>query len=571
MQETKEFDKTNRIQEHEENQKTDFFTHINEIGSIAKQAGGINDLFYEFAMPHLEYLQNRLSTNQIQTVLFACLIYLYNGDKITITRLANFMNYAVFKVLVYLNEFEILEQKRLLHIKREKEDYRYSGGHEQISFELRFTTIDALRKGYYSESAFSQQLSIEKFFVQVERLCEERVQRRQSYPNTIKNMRNLLKDNEHLLFVKKVKALGVNDDTTLVLLRFFHYLVNMDLSEMALYHLEAIYDHSSEFAPIRRLLQNGNYILLTEELIESTCSDGMSDTENFRLTDEAKDEFLVELEESFFNKMPKGMKLHSSIAEKNLFYPEKTQQAINELCSLLQSGYFDDIQKRLSENGMRTGFACLFSGNPGTGKTETAHQIARLTGRDIMPVDISGTKSKWYGDSEKMIKGIFDKYRSCVKRCDTAPILLFNEADAVFSKRRLIGENNNGPAQTENAIQNIILNEIENLNGILIATTNLTNNFDTAFERRFLYKIEFEKPDVKTRKEIWRSLITFLSCEDACTLASRFDFSGGQIENISRKSTVHQVLSGKAPALEDIIKLCNTECLTGETIRKIGF
>jgi len=64
---------------------------------------------------------------------------------------------------------------------------------------------------------------------------------------------------------------------------------------------------------------------------------------------------------------------------------------------------------------MRTGFACLFSGGPGTGKTETALQIARITGRDIMQVDIAATKSKWFGESEKQIKAIFDKYRNCVK------------------------------------------------------------------------------------------------------------------------------------------------------------
>jgi SpoVK/Ycf46/Vps4 family AAA+-type ATPase len=220
---------------------------------------------------------------------------------------------------------------------------------------------------------------------------------------------------------------------------------------------------------------------------------------------------------------------------------------------------------------MRTGFACLFWGSPGTGKTETSYQIARLTGRDIMSVDIANTKSKWFGDSEKLIKSIFDKYRACVKNCETMPILLFNEADAIFGKRRHLDEKHNGPAQTENAIQNIILHEIENLNGILIATTNLTGNFDAAFERRFLYKIEFEKPEIEARKAIWHSMIPCLSVEDASILASRFDFSGGQIENIARKSTVHHILDGGNPALEDIINFCNEESYVTKSIKRIGF
>ena len=112
---------------------------------------------------------------------------------------------------------------------------------------------------------------------------------------------------------------------------------------------------------------------------------------------------------------------------------------------------------------------------------------------------------------------------------------------------------------------------MENLTGILIATTNLTKNLDSAFERRFIYKIEFEKPDAETRKTIWRSLLDDISDEDALALASRFDFSGGQIENIARKSTVHRVLCGKAPALKDLERFCTEECVNNENAKKIGF
>lgn len=88
----------------------------------------------------------------------------------------------------------------------------------------------------------------------------------------------------------------------------------------------------------------------------------------------------------------------------------------------------------------------------------------------------------WFGESEKLIKGIFDNYRKAVRESKAAPILLFNEADAVLGKRQQNG--NNRLAQTENAMQNILLQEMERLEGILIATTNLTQNLDKAFERR---------------------------------------------------------------------------------------
>jgi SpoVK/Ycf46/Vps4 family AAA+-type ATPase len=114
--------------------------------------------------------------------------------------------------------------------------------------------------------------------------------------------------------------------------------------------------------------------------------------------------------------------------------------------------------------------------------------------------EISETKSKWFGESEKRIKAVFDRYHGLVKEKGIAPILLFNEADAVLGKRRELTQSRLGPDQTENAIQNIILQEMENLNGILIATTNMTVNLDKVFERRFLYKIEFDKPDTEAKK-----------------------------------------------------------------------
>ena len=124
----------------------------------------------------------------------------------------------------------------------------------------------------------------------------------------------------------------------------------------------------------------------------------------------------------------------------------------------------------------------------------------------------------------------------------------------------------------ENTVQNIILQEIENLSGILIATTNLTKNMDKAFERRFLYKIEFTKPSPAARQSIWQSMMPVLSPADSETLAARFDLSGGQIENIARKRTVDTVISGGEPSLEALLSFCQDELLeTADAGKKIGF
>jgi SpoVK/Ycf46/Vps4 family AAA+-type ATPase len=176
----------------------------------------------------------------------------------------------------------------------------------------------------------------------------------------------------------------------------------------------------------------------------------------------------------------------------------------------------------------------------------------------------------WVGESEKNIKQVFDNYRAKVKESNIAPILLFNEADAVIGKRQEGAEK--AVDKMENSIQNIILQEMETLDGILIATTNLAQNMDKAFERRFLYKIKFEKPTVEARISMWREMIPVLKEEEARVLAAKYDFSGGQIENIARHYTIGNILHGDPEnIIEELSTYCDSERLEAKGTRKIGF
>ena len=122
-------------------------------------------------------------------------------------------------------------------------------------------------------------------------------------------------------------------------------------------------------------------------------------------------------------------------------------------------------------------------------------------------------------------------------------------------------------------MQNIILQEIETLDGILIATTNLTSNLDDAFERRFLFKIEFNKPNTEVKTKIWTSMLgDDISIEDAHRLANNYDFSGGQIENIARKCAIEYILSVEKATFDELNEFCKQEFLNSKRERKpIGF
>jgi SpoVK/Ycf46/Vps4 family AAA+-type ATPase len=182
---------------------------------------------------------------------------------------------------------------------------------------------------------------------------------------------------------------------------------------------------------------------------------------------------------------------------------------------------------------------------------------------------MANIRDKWVGESEKNVKAIFGQYQNAVRNSSVAPILLLNEADALLGGR--FTEINRSVERMENTIQNIILEEMEKLNGILIATTNLTCNLDGAFERRFLFKVEFHAPEASVRKDIWRTMIPQLDDDTAMQLALRYNLSGGQIENIARKCKIESILNGKAPDFDMLKTFCDEENLVKEKSRVAGF
>ena len=336
--------------------------------------------------------------------------------------------------------------------------------------------------------------------------------------------------------------------------------------------IKYLYSEYTDRMRVRKEFLKGTHELLKTGLVKLEEGNFRGD-KHLVFTDAGIDLLLQDDKDLFDVKKEKKKKsnhiLASGIAIKELFFSGKETKSLNFLADTLKPENHATLVKRMKDAGMRTGVAVLLYGPPGTGKTESVYQLARSTGRDIYMISISETKSMWFGESEKLIKKVFDEYRLRVEKSTITPILLFNEADGIFSSRKKIGSSS--VDQTENAIQNIILQEMEDLQGILIATTNLTQNLDQAFERRFLYKICFEKPDTEARIRIWQDKIKDLSADDARQLSQAFELSGGQIENIARKCLLQQLLYVAFPALVEIESFCQEEQITRTTIQKIGF
>ena len=401
-------------------------------------------------------------------------------------------------------------------------------------------------------------------------LVEDRNLECLSTSELIEDVEKLLDCNRKLDFIESLNRFNISIEETIIYLcackeclsgneyTYLNQLCNM------------IWTDTGIKFKMKMMITKGLSKLMTNELIKLEEGYFRRD-ETIMLTEKSinlllKDDADILLESI---KPPKGLINCDEIKSKELFYNSESGRQLAELTSLLKDRNFRQVQKRLKDSNMPTGVAVLFHGSPGTGKTASIYKIATETKRDILLVDISDTKSMWFGESEKKIKAIFTNYKELLKQDKPVPILLFNEADAIFGKRRDL----NGAAvrQTENAIQNIILQEMEDFEGILIATTNMTNNFDKAFERRFLYKIEFTTPIDETKAKIWKSKIPKLTNKQSTILAKQFNLSGGNIENIARKMMMKSILKGDSFSFISIIELCRSENFNLENKRNIGY
>jgi ATP-dependent protease HslVU (ClpYQ) ATPase subunit len=253
------------------------------------------------------------------------------------------------------------------------------------------------------------------------------------------------------------------------------------------------------------------------------------------------------------------------LALENLFYNESEWNQINIIEKVLSKEKYQLVVNQLVDNGLAKGISILFNGFSGTGKTATAKRLAKLSDRPLFCVDVEKVVNKWVGDSEKSTKKIFDEYYEFCKECEQIPILFFNE-DSIFSKRVEVSHSTD---RTHNSMQNILLEQMEQFTGISIVTSNHAKKLDAAFERRFLYKVEFEKPTKETQYNLFINAFQNISKTTINNVLDNYSFTGGQIYNI-RKKYIMQCIIDDSDLESLFIRLCEEEQKT-KTTKKIGF
>ncbi|MBR6929069.1 MAG: ATP-binding protein [Bacteroidales bacterium] len=517
--------------------------------------------FMKASTSEIKFLAEKYGISERQAVIFA--VCMDEGPyRVDYRDLARHLDLGNIAVLAFAKDIDALVHRRLL---------RYRDVKDEDDFDVPAAVIRCLKHNEVYQLPIHKGLDCAGVFEVLNQWFDDLNDDAIGPKELIEEIHKLFDDNPQVAFGQKVKQLRLDETDELLLIKFCYYLICNDDNDIRFNQMENVFYSTADFNNAKAALRSDSHTLQTAKLVEFRCEDGIVNNTQFKLTEEAMRDLLAELKITTTEEHLADVIKPDQLTPKTMFYTETVQHQVDELNRFFEPEQYAKIRERMQQRGFRQGFTCLFHGGPGTGKTETVYQLARLTGRSIMTVDVPSIKSKWVGDSEKNIKALFDRYRSLVQRAEKAPILLFNEADAIIGIRKAGAEN--AVDKMENTIQNIILQEMETLDGIMIATTNLTENLDSAFERRFLYKILFEKPDAAVRQKIWQQMIPELNANDAAVLAGSFDFSGGQIENIARKHAINSILYGNdtemLPNLEDY---CRCEQLNNNVTRKrIGF
>lgn len=550
------------IKRRKKNQQKPVPTLLQAIEKVVELAedSKMSEEFMLKAAPEISLLAESFGITERQAVLF-CVCMEKGPRRVDYDDLASYLDLNKIGVLSFASDIDALVRRRLLKFRDVK---------DEDDFDIPAVVIRSLKHNEVYQLPQRKGLDCAAMFELLDQWFEDLDDDAISPRALSEELQQLFEDNPQVGFVKHLKEYYLSDEDEMMVAFFAHRLVNRDDDDIRFCDIEDLYDSRADFTNAKSELRIGEHKLQEKKLIEHKCVDGLADVTKYKLTDAAKRDLLAEMKINATEEKLADMLDASKLTEKKLFFPKDIERQVEELGSFLQPENYQKIQEHMKEKGFRYGFACLFYGSPGTGKTETVYQLAKKTGRNIMLVDVPQLKSMWVGQSEKNVKALFDRYREQVKRSKLTPILLFNEADAIIGKRKNGAEN--AVDKMENSLQNIILQEMEQLDGIMIATTNLQQNMDKAFERRFLYKIKFEKPTEEARAGIWHAMIPELSDLDIHTLASKYDFSGGQIENIARHYAIDTILHGQSEdALPMLILHCDNERLDEKSVKRIGF
>lgn len=360
--------------------------------------------------------------------------------------------------------------------------------------------------------------------------------------------------NVHILQIQTMRAMGLSIQDRLVVYYVTHKYLNSEF-EISNYNIGVDVYGKDKCAGFLAQLGNNETTLQQKEIIKP------GNPKNIQFTEKGKE--LLDLNNVYLPgdeeiKTVHYLIKHDSIPERKLFFNQKFQRDLNEIELLLSKDNFYEYQKVMRSKGNKSeGISVLLYGPSGTGKSSIVEQLARKTQRNILQVDLSILRNKYWGESEKQIKSLFVEYQDLIEMSGNIPILLINECDAILAKRFSSSEDLFD--YTEATMTNLLLEFFEMNKGIIVAITNLEQKIDSAFLRRFTLKYCVGQPDQHALEMILKSKLDFLDDSEVSRIARSQHLTGGQIENISSKCVLNKIITKSYPSVSEILDYCDEE------------
>lgn len=532
--------------------------------------------FFEKVLPKVHYISNKLNLKShgehltMQCVILSLLIDAQ--EPITCKAMADVLGVSNIQLLAFNQDFEKLIELRMIRCL-----YTLRRGEPTRSYCIESDFVEAVKSNIKYEPRDYSLYTAKEVLRQINRQLDITDHEPDYYNQMVKEVKFVIEKTQHTEFSKHLMALPISDPELVLFLITASFQIFKRMPAIGPSQYNDILEECLCVDELTDGINNDKGRLVKHNLLENNSEDGIKMPDYFRLTENACKTVLKELNycPSFSqDKTIDELIQPDKIAEKSLYYNKEEKLQLQRLTDLLDTERLTIVQRRLKDAGKQVGICALLHGVAGGGKTESVYQIARQTNHPIFMVDAAALKSKYVGDSEKNVRALFAQYDQMVSTCNVQgrpiPILLFNECDAIMG-RRMIGAQHSID-KMENAIQNIILQAMETFRGIMIATSNLADtNLDGAFERRFLIKVNFKRPESEVKAKIWKAMLPDLSDDYAMQLSSRFDFTGGEIDNVTRKLTIDKLLYDQEYTLDHIVSVCQEEGALKAQRRNIGF
>lgn len=547
---------------------------LKSVQTIVSSTKGqiLNDELIDELSTETKVLMSFFEITHFQSIVLA--LYLEFGLRdidVDTERLIDFFGKNMSCLADINQAIDELNQKKLLFVKRHDFSNRRKSAYNKV-IQIHHKALDAMMKG--DKDLLGEQ-KLENFFGvlgEVRDLICKRIDNTITTEVLVEEVRGILESNRKFVEVEWLLSHDnlSNYDLTLALDLTIEHLEGaeeVDIDKL----IKEIYSEIHDRVKYKRKIKENSCELFKNEIVR--FSDEMFSFLNYiKLSEHAMDVLLGGYQDSIKKEFrPKmGILIHpEKIETEQLFYNDSEFEQIETLSNALEEDNYKNLMTRLKDNGMKPGFTVLLYGYPGTGKTSSVKQVAKASGRSIFMVEIQKIQSKWVGESEKNLTKVFEEYKQAKRSFDKTPILLFNEADAILGKRMNV---NSSVDKSFNTLQNILLQELEEFEGIFMATTNLADQLDSAFDRRLLYKIDFKKPAEPVRKKILSNVFKDISSKTIDVITEQFSLTGGQIANIKKKLLVKSVLDTNLDQESYLTTLCNEEFILSKSGRStIGF